>query len=206
MTLKLYAAPRTRSLRVAWLLEELGVDYEVVLSAFQPTPTRFFIQATPTGKFPTIDDDGFILFESGAIIEYLLEKHADTTLVPPPGTREKGEWLQWLHFADATAFAPLGIVIWLTVYRDDAAAHSQLVADARQRASTAFEVLADRLAGREWILGDRFSAADIMLGFTLLAARLLGIVAADSTLGGYLQRLEARPAFQRALERTGGFG
>jgi len=204
--LKLYAAPRTRSLRVAWLLEELEVPHEVMLSEFQPTRDRFFIQSTPTGKFPTIDDDGFILFESGAIIEYLLEKHGDTTLVPPAGSREKAEWLQWLHFADGTAFPPLGIVIWLTVYRDDAARHGELIEDARQRADSAFALLSERLQGRQWLLGERFSAADIMVGFTLLAARLLGIVEADSELGRYIARLEARPTFQRALERTGGFG
>jgi len=206
MTLKLYAAPRTRSLRVAWLLEELGADYEVILAEFKPTRSEFFIQATPTGKFPTIDDDGFVLFESGAIIEYLLERHGANDLMPPPGTREKGEWLQWMHFADSTAFSPLGIVIWLSVYRDDAAEHPALIEDARRRAGTAFALLERRLAGREWILGERFTAADIMLGFTLLAARLLGIVAADSNLGRYLERLEARPAFQRGLSRTGGFG
>lgn len=204
--LKLHAAPRTRSLRVAWLLEELRIPYEVVLGEFQPTRSRFFIQNTPTGKFPTIDDDGFILFESGAIIEYLLEKHGDTTLVPPAGSRDKAEWLQWLHFADGTAFPPLGIVIWLTVYRDDGAAHAGLIEDARQRAGSAFALLAERLHGRRWLLGERFSAADVMIGFTLLAARLLGLVEAGSELGRYLARLEARPAFQRALERTGGFG
>ncbi|MEZ5552354.1 MAG: glutathione S-transferase family protein [Pseudomonadales bacterium] len=204
--LKLYAAPRTRSLRVAWLLEELGTEYEVILSDFVPTRSRFFIQQTPTGKFPTIDDDGFILFESGAIVEYLLEKHGDTTLLPAPGSREKGEWLQWVHFADGTAFPPLGIVIWLAVYRDDADQHPALIEDARQRARTAFELLERQLADRAWILGEHFSAADIMLGFTLLAARLLGIVQVDSELGRYVGRLEERPAFQRALERTGGFG
>lgn len=202
--LKLYAAPRTRSLRVAWLLEEMEVDYEVVLSKLEPTKSQFFIQNTPTGKFPTIDDEGFILFESGAIIEYLLEKHGNTALVPPAGTHEKAEWLQWLHFADGTAFPPLGILIWLTVYRDDAAQHERLIEDARQRAGTAFSVLADRLEGRQWLLGERFTAADIMIGFTLLAARLLGVVAPESQLGSYLARLEARPAFQRAHERTGG--
>ena len=206
MTLKLYAAPRTRSLRVAWLLEELGADYEVILSEFRPTRSEFFVQQTPTGKFPTIDEDGFILFESGAILEYLLERHGDTTLVPPPGTREKGEWLQWLHFADGTAFPPLGIVIWLAVYRDDGARHGELIDDSRRRAMAAFGVLERHLAGREWLLGEQFSAADIMVGFTLLAARLLGLVDADSELARYLGRLESRPAFQRALERTGGFG
>jgi hypothetical protein len=122
--------------------------------------------------------------------------------VPVPEVRVSGVGL---GSPDATAFAPLGIVIWLSIYRDDAAAHAELIADARQRAGTAFEVLANRLAGRHWILGDGFSAADIMLGFTLLAARLLGLADAGSPLGAYLARLEARPAFQRALERTGGF-
>jgi len=204
MALKLYAAPRTRSLRVAWLLEELGADYDVELSEFLPTRSQFFIQQTPTGKFPTIDDDGFILFESGAIIEYLLEKHRDSTLVPAPGTRAKGEWLQWMHFADGTAFPPLGIVIWLAVYRDDADRHRELIEDARGRAGTALTVLEKRLAGRRFILGDDFTAADIMLGFTVFAARLLGLVAEDSELGRYVARLRARPAFERALRRTGG--
>jgi glutathione S-transferase len=204
--LKLYAAPRTRSLRVAWLLEELGADYEVVLSEFRPTRSEFFIQATPTGKFPTIDDDGLILFESGAIIEYLLERHDGSPLMPAAGTKEKAQWLQWLHFADATAFPPLGIVIWLTVYRDDADRHQALIEDARRRAATAFTVLETALGGRKWVLGDTFTAADVMLGFTLLAARMLGVLEDDSPLGRYLQRLQARPAFERALERTGGFG
>lgn len=202
--LKLYAAPRTRSLRVAWLLEELDAEYEVVLSEFQPTVSRFFIQNTPTGKFPTIDDEGLILFESGAILEYLLEKYGDRTLVPAPGTRHKGEWLQWMHFADGTAFPPLGIVIWLAVYRDDADRYPELIEAARERALTAFEVLEQRLGDRPWILGDTFSAADIMLGFTLLAARLLGLITSGSALAGYLDRIEARPAYQRALTRTGG--
>ncbi len=206
MTLKLYAAPRTRSLRVAWLLEELGVDYEVILSEFQPTRSEFFIQNTPTGKYPTIDDDGFVMFESGAILEYLLERHPESPLVPPAGTRQKGEYLQWMHFADSTAFPPLGIVIWLAVYRDDADRHGALIEDARRRAGTAFGVLSRHLAGRQWVLGERFSAADIMLGFTLLAARLLGLVDAQSELGRYLAQMEARPAFARALERIGGFG
>lgn len=206
MTLKLYAAPRTRSLRVAWLLEELGADYDVISCEFRPTGSEFFIQQTPTGKLPTIDDDGFILFESGAILEYLMEKHPGSDLVPPPGTREKGEWLQWMHFAEATAFPPLGIVVWLTLYRDDADRHQTLIEDARHRAATAFGVVERRLEGRQWLLGERFTAADIMLGFTLLAARLLGVLQTESALGRYLERLEARPAFQRALSRTGGFG
>lgn len=75
--LKLYSAPRTRSIRIAWLLEEMGQPYELINSEFIPTSDEFFIQKTPTGKYPTIDDNGFVMFESGAIAEYLLEKYGD---------------------------------------------------------------------------------------------------------------------------------
>lgn len=204
--LKLYAAPRTRSIRVAWLLEELGVDYQVELREFRPTRSDFFIQQTPTGKFPTLDDDGFVLFESGAIVQYLLEKHPHATLMPASGTRERGEWLQWMHFAEATAFPPLGIVVWLSIYREDADRHQKLIEDARQRARSALGLLEERLAERQWILGEVFTAADIMLGFTLLAARLLGVLEPESNLARYLERLEARGAYQVALAKTGGFG
>ncbi len=203
--LKLYSAPRTRSLRIAWLLEELAQPYEIIQSTFVPTTDKFFIQSTPTGKYPTIDDDGFIMFESGAIIEYLLEKFAPGSLMPPAGTREKGQCLQWMHFADATAFSPLGIVIWLSVYRDDAANHPALVEDARLRAKTGLQLLENHLADKTWLLEEQFTAADIMMGFTLMAASLLGIVDPDSNLSRYLDRLQARPALQIALTKTGGF-
>lgn len=203
--LKLYSAPRTRGIRVAWLLEELGLPYELENAEFVQTKSTFFIQKTPTGKFPTIDDDGFVMCESGAILEYIIGKYGAGRLIPEAGTRAHGRCLQWMYFADATAFSPLGIVIWLAVYRDDAAEHPALIEDARARAATGFDWLAQELGDAEYLVDNTFSAADIMMGFTLLAARLLGIVAADTRLDRYLTRLEARPAYQRALEKTGGF-
>ncbi len=204
--LKLYSAPRTRSIRVAWLLEELGVEYELVSENFVPTKSEFFIQNTPTGKFPTIDDDGFIMFESGAIIQYLLDKYDDVSLIPASGTHQRGEFLQWMYFADATAFSPLGILVWLTVYRDDAMSHPQLIEDARHRASAGFDLLEKHLQNREWLVDEKFTAADIMVGFTLSAAKLLGIIDDDSILDQYLTRLQSRPAFAIAYEKTGGVG
>ncbi len=96
--LKLHSAPRTRRIRIAWLLEKLGKAYEL--------STGEFSQTTPTGKCPTIDDDGFITFESDAIVEYLLKKYIDSTFSPERGDPERGEFLQWMYFADATAFSP----------------------------------------------------------------------------------------------------
>lgn len=203
--LKLYCAPRTRSIRIAWLLEEINVTYEIEHATFSQTKSEFFIQKTPTGKYPTIDDDGFIMMESGAIIEYLLEKHPNNTLMPHAGTIQKAKCLQWMHFADATAFSPLGIVIWLSVYRDDVAEHPQLIEDARARALSAFEIIDTEIQGQDWLLGDQFSAADIMMGFTLMAASVPGLLETKPSLSKYLSRLQNRPAFQVALKKTGGF-
>lgn len=201
--LKLYSAPRTRSIRVAWLLEELKLEYELIQGEFKPTGSNFYIQETPTGKYPTIDDEGLILIESGAICEYLLDKYGDAGLRPDRGTNSYGEYLQWMYFADATAFAPLGIVVWLTLYRDDTDQNMHLVHDAKERAKSGLAYLEDHLEGRNWILGDQFSAADIMMAFTLQAADALGVLTDFPTLTSYLSRLRNRETFTIAAKKTG---
>ena len=197
--IKLHFAPRTRAVRVLWLLEELGLPYELVRSDFLPPQKQFFQQRTPTGKFPTLEDGDVILCESGAIVEWLLERYGKGRLAPPPGTRERARYLQWLHFAESTAFPPLGIVVWLAVYRSDAQSNAALIEDARGRAATGFEYLERELGESEYLVGDEFTAADIMMGFTLVAARVLGVLDARfPRLNRYLARLEARPAFKKA--------
>ncbi len=198
--IKLYHAPRTRSARILWLLEELGLPYELECIDFQPPARHFFAQRTPLGKLPTIEDGDVVMCESGAIVEYILERHGNGRLAPSPGSRERAKFLQWLHFAESTAFPPLGIVVWLTRYRSDAEQHTAIVEDARARAATGFEFLEREIGQGPYLLGDQFSAADIMMGFTLVAARVLGVL--DDrfpALSAYLARLEARPPFQKAL-------
>jgi glutathione S-transferase len=198
--IKLYYAPRTRSVRIAWLLEELGLDYEIERVEFQPPSRDFFVQRTPLRKLPTIEDGDVVMAESGAIVEYILERYGNGRLAPPIGSRERPAYLQWLHFAESTAFPPLGIVVWLTLYRVDAAEHPALIDDARARAAAGFEFVERALDGKTYLLGDAFSAADIMMGFTLIAGRMLGLV--DSrypTIARYVEALQARPALQRTL-------
>jgi glutathione S-transferase len=198
--LKLWYAPRTRALRVVWLLEELGLPYTLERVEFVPTANEFFIQKSPLGKLPVLEDGDVVMCESGAIVEYALERYGNGRLAPPIGSPKRAAFLQWLHFAESTAFPPLGVVIWLTRYRGDSAQYDTLIADSRARAASGIEFVERQLGRKAWLLGDEFSAADIMMGFTLGAARLLG--ALDDRFGslnGYLARLQARPAFKRTM-------
>lgn len=113
--IRLYFAPRTRSVRILWLLEELELPYELEHVTFEPPAKRFFGQKTPSGKLPTVEDGAVTMSESGAIIEYILECYGSGRLAPPVGTPERAAFLQWLHFSESTAFPPLGIVVWLTL-------------------------------------------------------------------------------------------
>lgn len=198
--IKLWFAPRTRAVRIAWLLEELGLPYELQRVEFVNTATTFFAQATPLGKIPVIEDQDVVMGESGAIVEYILERYGAGRLAPAPGSPARAQYLQWLHFAESTAFPPLGIVIWMTLYRDDAAAHPELVQDAIRRAASGLDFLERHFGAGPWLLGQEFSAADIMMGFTLVAAQLVGVLDARfPALNAYLGRLLERPALQKAM-------
>jgi len=198
--LTLYHAPRTRSVRILWLLEELGVPYELRTVAFN-LPTRTFSQSTPLGKLPVIEDGDVVICESGAILEYILERYGQGHLAPPVGSSQRGPFLQWVHFAEGTAYAPLGILVWHTLYKGDAESLPEVIEDARERARQALDFVQTALSGREYLLGEDFSAADIMMGFTLAVARALGVLGeGHPELGRYLERLEARPAFRKAVQ------
>jgi glutathione S-transferase len=197
--IKLYFAPRTRAVRVVWLLEELGLPYELERAEFKPPAVEFFSQSTPLGKFPTLVDGDLVMCESGAIIEYILERYGDGRLAPPVGSPARPLYLQWLHFAESTAFPPLGIIVWLTRYRGEGESQKALLEDARMRAASGFEFLERSLRDDEFVVGAKFTAADIMLGFTLVAGQVLGVL--DERFpktNAYLARLLERPAFQKA--------
>jgi glutathione S-transferase len=195
--IRLYHAPRTRSVRVRWLLEELGVPYELKRVDFQ-VPTRMFVQATPNGKIPVVEDGDVVVFESGAIVEYLLERYGQGRLAPSVGSPLRAQFLQWMHYAEGTAAPPLSVILWHTFYRGDAGEFPGFMEAWRERAHDGLLLLERALDGKDHLLGE-FSAADVMVGFTMGAARVLGVL--DDrlpNLTAYLARLEARPAYQRA--------
>jgi glutathione S-transferase len=197
--LKLYHAPLTRSVRIYWLLEELGVPYRLEQVEFRP-PEKVFSQATPRGKLPTLEDGDVTLFESGAILEYVLERYGEGRLAPPPGSPERALFLQWVHFAEGTAFVGLGNMAWHAMFKKDAESLPEAMADYRGWAIGSLEVLERALEGRPYLLGEELSGADIMVGYTVQTARWFGLLAEGfPNLSAYMDRLVSRPALQRAL-------
>lgn len=198
--IKLYYAPRTRAVRVRWLLEELGLPYALERVTFRVPSEGFFAQATPSGKVPVIEDDGVAISESGAILEYLVDRYGNGRLAPPVDSTARGSYLQWLHFAEGTTSVPLSTILWHTLYKRDADQVPTVLADARERAHSTLMVVERALAGREYLPGPDFSAADIQMHFTLAAARALEVLDdRHPNLQSYLSRLESRPAFLRAV-------
>jgi glutathione S-transferase len=199
--IKLYHSQGTRSVRIYWLLEELGVPYELEVVAFRPPlpPARPFAQSSPFGKVPALEDGDLRMFESGAILQYILERYGQGRLAPAPGTPLRGPFLQWVHFAEATAFPPLGNIAW-HMFKQDADSIPSAIADYRTWAGATLDTLERELSGKQYLLGADFSGADIMMGYTLQCAKWFELLTNDyPNLIGYFARLETRPAFQKAL-------
>jgi glutathione S-transferase len=199
--LKLYHSPRTRSVRIVWLLEELKLPYELEVVPFVPPlpPAKPFAQKSPFGKFPALQDGELTMFESGAILEYILERYGNGRLAPAPGTALRGPFLQWIHFAEATAFPPLGNIAWHR-FKQDADSVPDAIADNQRRAEAALDTLERALDGRSYLLGKEFSGADIMMGYTLRVAQGFGVLDERyPNTTAYLRRLESRDGFQKAL-------
>ena len=198
--IKLYHSPRTRSVRIYWLLEELGVPYEVVSVAFEPGALKSpeYLKINPLGKVPTIQDGDLTMFESGAILEYLIEQYY--AVAPAPGSAARGPFLQWVHFAEATALPPLGDMAQHMIFKPAAERIPAVVADARARAAAVLGVTEQTLTGKAYLLGNDFSGADIMLGYALLLMKWFGMIGdATPNATAYLARLEQRPALRKAL-------
>lgn len=198
--IRLHFAPLTRSIRVRWLLEELGLEYELLRSEFNRDGSKGFAQDTPSGNYPYLEDGDVALSESGAIIQYILEEYGDGRLEPPIGSPDRSSYLQWLHFAEGTAANPINTIVWLTLYRDDAAQHSAIIHAVRDSANTVFNKVEAALANRQFLAGNDLTAADLMMGFTLGTAKWLNVLTNEHPQAiAYVDKLFARPALQKAL-------
>src|SRR5262252_6456989 len=137
-TIKLYHAEFSRSERIRWLLAELDLPYELVSVEFVRSTTPFS-QATPSGKLPVIADGDLLISESGAIIEYLIERYGGGRLAPPVGSSLRPAYLQWIHFAEATLMAPLGELIRQTSFYPEDQKVPFVMDDVRNRAAAAVD-------------------------------------------------------------------
>ena len=210
----------SRSQRILWLLEELGLEYEI--KKYQRDPKTMLappeLKAVhPLGKSPVITDDGTVVAESGAIVEYLVERYGNGRLVPAAGTPEKLKYTYFLHFAEGSAMSPL--LMKLVFDRIETGPMPFFVKPVARgiarkvkegfvnpNIQAQLDYLESELKARPWFAGGEFSAADIQMSFALEAAASRGGLGAQyPQLSGFLQRIHARPAYQRALERGGKY-
>ncbi len=199
--LTLYHSPQSRSIRPRWLLEELAVPYEVktisLADGDQKKPD--YLKLNPNGAVPTLVDGDLVLWESAAICQYLADKFPEKRLAPPVGTPERGKYYQWVHYAMCGIEPPAVTIFLHSVRLPEAERIPKLVDEARQQLAAAITVVDGALAGREWILGSQFTAADVMVGSTLAWCQMMGSMGDKSpNATAYLGRCAARPAFQRA--------
>jgi len=210
----------SRSQRILWLLEELELPYEV--RRYQRDTATMLAPAEllaihPLGKSPVITDGANTVAESGAIIEYLLECYGSGRLIPPPGSPERLRYRYWLHFAEGSMMPML--LLQLVFDRIQVAPVPFLVRPIargiagkvsarfiRPNLQRQMDFLERELGSREWFAGDEFSAADIQMSFPVEAARSRGGLDQDRPrLMRFLQRIHARPAYQRALAAGGPY-
>ena len=193
----------SRSQRILWLAEELELDYDVVKHQRDPETFRSpasLVAVHALGKAPVIEHDGHVIAESGAIIEYMTRKLANGRLSVDPDSPEFGEYLQWLHFTEGTLQAPL---IFAAIYRltqsDSEALYGFYDAEVVRHQN----YLEETFKARDYVVGSGFTAADINLVWILEFAEALGRMDSYPRLSDYLDRMRARPAYERALERGG---
>jgi glutathione S-transferase len=197
--MKLYWSPRSRSFSSLWLMEETGVAYERVLTDISTgaQKTLEFLTVNPMGKVPALQDGEATLAEASAICAYVAERYPEAKLAPPLGDIHRAKYLYWLFFAPG-CIEPAMVQIATKIEMNPVAAGW---GDAQR----VFDVLEAALEEGPWLLGEQFSAADIAIASGLyFAVRLFKMVPSRPAFDRYLDRCQARPAFQRAQEYASG--
>lgn len=195
----LYHLDESRSQRIPWLLEEMDARFEVVRferDAARRAPPEL-AEIHPLGKAPIIRDGDLVLAESGAIVEYLVERHGGGRLAPRPDTAAHAAYLHWIHFAEGTAMLPLLFDLFLTIGLIPGGRDGALGGFVKQELGRQLDYVDAELGDKEYLLG-AFTAADVMMGFPLELAAREGHLADHPRLVAYVERLRARPAFARA--------
>lgn len=195
MTLTLIHAPQSRSTTARWMLEEVSVPYEIkrVSVANDEPRSPDHLTANPLGKVPTLDHDGTIVTETGAICAYLADTFPDANLCPAPRTHERGNYFRWMFFT-VSAFEPA--MIDKALKREPGPKTMMSYGDF----DSMIDVVAGALAKGPFLLGDKFSAADVVLGSNIRWTMMFEVCPKRPEFIDYVARLEARPALQRQLE------
>ncbi len=201
--MKLYHCSKTRSVRVLWLLEELGLDYELETLDFDPRVLNGpdYLPINPFGTVPALVDGDLTLLESGAIIQYLLARYGDGVLQPDPDDSAFGPYLQWLHFGEGTLMVPIAHIATHTFKLPEGERDPREVERGKKCLTRYAAVLDKELVERPYLAGDEFTAADIVVGYAVLLMKLFHVMPdGNPHLAAWFERLKQRPAFQFASQ------
>lgn len=193
----------SRCQRILWLLEELGVAYEIrhyqrdATTRLAPPELR---AVHPLGKSPVVQADGLTLIESGAIVDYLLRRHGGAALRPAADSAHFESYQQWLHYAEGSAMLPLLLKLYVSRLGE---AGAPLKPRIDSELANHLGYVDRALQEREWLVGNAFSGADVQMSFVGEAAR--GLRASYPNMDAWVRRFQQRPAYRRALERGGPY-
>jgi len=199
--LKLHFAPNSRAGRIVWLLEELELPYDLNRMDFHPKDLKSDEHRArhPLGRVPVLDDGDISIFESGAIVEYVLERHKNGGLKPAVDSPLFPEYLQWFHYCEGMVMPPVNTIVVQTILLPPERRDETALGQAQRLLTRALAPVEQALAGRDYLIGD-FSAADIMLGHSVFMSNRMGCVTDEMpNIKGYIERIEQRPAFQKAI-------
>jgi len=202
--LTLHFAPNSRAGRILWLLEELDLAYELNKMAFHPKDLKSDAhrERHPLGRVPVLDDGDVTIWESGAIVEYILERHKNGGLKPAVDDPRWPMYQQWFHYCEGMVMPPINTIVVHTILLPEDRRDEVVLGQAKKLLTRALAPVNEALAGKDYLIGD-FSGADIMLGHACFMSNRLGCVPDDMThLKAYVQRITERPHFQTAINMS----
>jgi glutathione S-transferase len=205
MPIKVHHLNESRSQRILWMLEELALDYEII--AYQrDAVTRLappeLKKVHPLGKSPVIEDNGRVVAESGAILDYLARWHGGGRFCFAPDDPQWPDYLHWMHYAEGSAMLPLMLQLYTMRLGEAGAPLQPRIAS---EIDNHLGYVNAHMTGKEFIVGDKFTAADVQMSFVCEVGRAFGKLAAFPALDAYITRMHARPAYKRGIERGGPY-
>ena len=199
--MKIYHAPNTRSVRILWLFEELGLSYELEHYKLGDPEMRTpeYRKIHPMSRVPVLEDGAVKIFESGAIIQYVLEKYGQGKFIPTPDAPNFARYLQWFHYAEGMIMPQVNIIVVESILLPEERRNKVNLDRATKLVTRMLTVVDEGLEGEEYLAGE-FSGADMMTGHACIVSARLGADISDKpNVAAYIERLNARPALKTAF-------
>ena len=198
--MKIHHAPNSRSVRALWLFNELDLPYELEIYPLGDKSMRTpeYLKVHPLGRVPAVEDGDLTIFESGAIVQYVLNKYGDGAMVPTSSSPDYPTYLQWLHYAEGMIMPQINIIVVETIFLPEERRNQTNVDRATKLLTRMLTAVDMHMQDRKFLAGE-FSGADIMTGHACIVSGRLGADISDKpNVAAYIDRLEARPALQKA--------